>query len=506
MSPPSPSSNCNERLRLLGLAFIAIMANASYTTIAPILPLEMDKYNISEVYVSIIFLAFTFGSLLAPALFAKYFESLGRINIISYSMVGMSIMFGCLGYVFDMASIATSARNTSDNGNDNSHNEVVVATLLFFIQLSLGAFYAMITTGYYSLASLAFVEKESAMSVLESSVGIGHIVGPIVGAVLYDEWGFQFVYMNGVALSMLLAAFASWKLLVPLFESKDPDAAVDDTELDGECCRSVDSTNRTISPHDDDCDDVEYVQCVSPTGYQSLSIQSSDIDAPSQLSAMSLLKFPNILLAAFSICWVMVAWAFLEPLLAKQLDSNFNVGNKGIGIIFSLTSIIYVPATLLVQYIPGSIERRTTISISLVLTPIAVLFVGSNSLQLVILGVGLLGLLPAPVWVMLLPWMQEEAAMVFPHPDTKLYANDLTASIYNSFMTLGKVLGYGIGSLLGSKGFTRTTQMVALLVFVHSIVFYFGTRERKNEGNTRGVESKTRTSVSSIEHISALMQ
>ncbi|KAL7427730.1 hypothetical protein ACHAXH_002744, partial [Discostella pseudostelligera] len=171
----SSNPDCNERRRLLGLAFIAIMANGSYTTIAPILPLEMDKYYISEVYVSIVFLAFTFGSLLAPALFASYFEKLGRINIISYSMVGMSIMFWCLGHVFDMAD-ALSAWNN----NGNSHYEMIVSGLIFIIQFALGAFYAMMTTGYYSLASLALVEKEVAMSVVESSVGIGHIVGPIV--------------------------------------------------------------------------------------------------------------------------------------------------------------------------------------------------------------------------------------------------------------------------------------------------------------------------------------
>lgn len=488
----SSRCHCSERRRQLGLAFIAIMANASYTTIAPILPLEIDKHYISEVYVSIIFLAFTFGSLLAPALFASYFESIGRINVISFSMVGMSIMFWCLGRVFDMAD-AMSAWNS----NDNSHYEMVVVALLVFIQLTLGAFYAMITTGYYSLASLAFVEKESAMSVVESSVGIGHIVGPIIGSAIYDERGYQFVYIFGVALSMLLAAVVTWRFLVPLFEDSG-DAPHDALEEDALDESSADETELGVgqymaiySPKGSKILDVNVVEsntkCSSSvdasereliiTGHHSMNIQVvHEGEVTKQLSVISLLKVPNILLAAMSICWVMVTWAFLEPLLAKHLDNHFNVGNKGIGIIFSLTSIVYVPATLLVQYIPSSIGRRTTISVSLLLTPIAVLFICSNLLPLVVLGVGLLGLLPAPVWVLLLPWMQEESLALFHHPDTKLYANDLTASIYNSFMTFGKVLGYFIGSLLGSAGFARTTQSVAMLVFVHAILFYFGTR------------------------------
>ncbi len=493
------SSRCNssERRRQLGLAFIAIMANASYTTIAPILPLEMDKYYISDVYVSIVFLAFTFGSLLAPALFTSYFESIGRINVISFSMVGMSIMFWCLGHVFDMAD-AMSAWNS----NDNSHYEMVVVGLLVLIQLALGSFYAMITTGYYSLASLAFVEKESAMSILESSVGIGHIVGPIIGSAIYDERGYQFVYIFGVALSMLLAAFVCWRFLVLLFEggadaphdAMEEDAVeedgADETELGAEHYMAIYSPkgskildgSMNVAESNTEC----YSSVDAPereliiTGRHSMNIQVvHESEVAKQLSAISLLKVPNILLAAMSICWVMVAWAFLEPLLANHLDNHFNVGNKGIGIIFSLTSIVYVPATLLVQYLPSSIGRRTAISVSLMLTPIAVLLIGSNLLPLVVLGVGSLGLLPAPVWVQLLPWMQEESLALFPHSDTKLYANDLTSSIYNSFMTLGKVLGYFIGSLLGSAGFARTTQLVAMLVFVHAIMFYFGTRGYK---------------------------
>ncbi|KAL3756602.1 hypothetical protein ACHAWU_010410 [Discostella pseudostelligera] len=490
----SSGSNRSERRRLLGLAFIAIMANGSYTTIAPILPLEMDKYYISEVYVSIVFLAFTFGSLLAPALFAGYFEKLGRIHIISYCMVGMSIMFWCLGHVFDMADTLSAWNN-----NDNSHYELVVSGFIFIIQFALGAFYAMITTGYYSLASLAFVEKEVAMSVVESSVGIGHIVGPIVGSVLYDEQGYQFVYISGVALSMLAAAFVSWRFLVPIFEGKATDIVVGDAEIDVERCKSVDSSKSEkhlsdSSASDDDelnseCSrSVESAEREIVTGYQSMNIQMIQDDKPAKrLSALSLLEFPVILLAACSICWAMVTWAFLEPLLAKQLDNAFNVGNKGIGIIFSLTSIVYVPATLLVQYIPSSIGRRKTIFISLLLTPIVVLLVGSNSLPLVVVGVGLLGLIPAPVWVMLLPWMQDETVTLFPDPDTKLKANDLIASIYNSFMTLGKVVGYTIGSL--SSGFARTTQTVALLISVHSILFYFGTRERKTSHRIQAFQS-----------------
>jgi hypothetical protein len=108
------------------------------------------------------------------------------------------------------------------------------------------------------------------------------------------------------------------------------------------------------------------------------------------------------------------------------------------------------------------------------LTPLAVLLVGSDSLAVLIVGVTLNGILPTPVWVHLLPWMQEEALKLFPDPNTSRCVNDLTATIYNSFLTLGQVVGYVTGPLLASRGFARTTQMVALLTFIQSLLFFFG--------------------------------
>jgi hypothetical protein len=67
-----------------------------------------------------------------------------------------------------------------------------------------------------------------------------------------------------------------------------------------------------------------------------------------------------------------------------------------------------------------------------------------------------------------LPWMQEQALVKFPHH--KQCVNDMTASIYNT--SLGRLVGYSIGPLLASEGFDRTTQLVALLASVYSILFW----------------------------------
>ena len=89
----------------------------------------------------------------------------------------------------------------------------------------------------------------------------------------------------------------------------------------------------------------------------------------------------------------------------------------------------------------------------------------------------LLGLLPTPCWVQFLPWMQEQTSKLYPDPKVQPKTNDITASIYNSAMTIGQVVGYLLGPLLGSKGFTRMTHIVALLIICQGILFLFSTEE-----------------------------
>ncbi|KAL7542390.1 hypothetical protein ACHAXR_012031 [Thalassiosira sp. AJA248-18] len=477
MSPP----RC-DRLRL-SLALIAIVSNASYTTIAPILPLEIDKYDISERGIALIFLAFSVGSSVAPPLVARHLESMGTFTVMSYSMVGMSLLFLCLGYIFDIAALLLSSNDhpaEESTGATSSNHNILVAGLLILLQFFMGAFFSTITTGYYSLATFAFVEKESAMSYIEAGVGAGYILGPVLGSsVLYDEMGYKFSY-SVISMCMMVMAFLTWKFFSIHKGSKTP---VDEVSSDLEAPTS--GFVKNYNSFDNDFLAAGSVRDRTIGQLEAMNIDGHEKIAP---TAISLLKFPKILFAATTIMWINVSWTFIEPLLAKRLNNHFHVGKKQIGLIFSLSNIIYVPTVFLVQYLPRHRRwRHWTISISTMLTPLAVLLIGSNAYSLVILGIILIGLLPTPVWIMLLPFMQDESTMLFPDTDLKRCVNDVTAGIYNSFMTLGQVVGYTIGPLMGSHGFAMTTQLVAVLIFLQSMLFYFctkGNKPRTKRGST----------------------
>ena len=364
---------------------------------------------------------------------ARHLEYIGTAKAISYSMVAMSILFWCLGYIFDMAALI------------HLPTESTIVGLLIVMMFFMGAFFSTITTSYYSLATI-FVANESAMSSIEAAVGSGYILGPILGSMIYGKMLYRYAY-TFISLVMMVTAFVTWKILAPYLKYKQPEVA----DGDG------------LSPD---------LEAQTSFGQQQL------VQLP---STISLLKHRTILFSATTIMWINVAWTCVEPILAKRLENTFQVGKEGIGVIFSLSNIVYVPTVFLARYLPrreSYTGRHQIISLSAMLTPIAVLLVGSPTFSLVVMGITLLGLLPTPVWVLLLPFMQIESLRLFPDPSVKRCVNDLTAGIYNSFMTFGQILGYLIGPLLGSYGFAATTQMVALIIFLQSLLFHFGTTER----------------------------
>jgi MFS family permease len=448
--------------RILSLSLIAIISNASYTTIAPILPLEIAKHHISERWTSIIFLAFPIGCTVVSFVAAKRLEEVGAEKVMTFGMTMMSVLFYCLSYVFQL--VDGSSQLMNDEQTKATDRSLLVAGLTI-TQFFIGASMSMITTGYYSTATLIFPSaKESALSCIETSVGLGYIIGPIVGSALYDEMGYQSAY-RCVSFVVMVMASILWKFLTAhLKQTDDYDVIPEDlAESDDHI--------------EEDDDNVEAQHFADKPQSMNLTLQHHrNINNNHKMNptTFSLLKQPQIFCAAMSILWINVSWSFLEPILAKRLEL-FQVGKKGIGIIFALSNVVYVPTAFLMQFIPKRCEKHLTITIALALTPIGVLLVGSNSFVLVIVGILSLGLLPTPVWILLLPSIQKDASRLFVDPSVKRCVNDLTAGIYSSFMVLGQIVGYVFGPMLNeSYGMKTSSRVVAALIFTQSLVYHVG--------------------------------
>ncbi|EJK67879.1 hypothetical protein THAOC_11017, partial [Thalassiosira oceanica] len=409
------------------LAFIAFIVNTGYSVIPPVLPLELDRIGIANPCLTPIFLAFSVGASVAPTMISKHLAALGPRSVMSASLLGMATMIWCIAHALTL------------------FQESAIVGVLTVLQLANGMFFASITTSYYSLATTLVDDskKNSAMSWIESGVGLGYIVGPMLGSFLYDEVGFKSAYTL-LAVGLAAIALINWRCLAANLVAAPLARTVVDAQYVDVESQLDDASNRTF---DDE-------QMSREPGMVSLA---SDL---------------TLLVAVSSITWVNTSWSFLEPILAKHLEQAFGLGNMQIGLVFSSSNFIYVPAVFLVQSLPQT-NRHRTLTMSILMTAVCAILVGSKSLAISILGVVLIGVLPTPVWVMLLPYLQDEALKAFPSVASRRRLNDRVVGLYNSFMTLGSLVGYSLGPICGKVGFAATTKIVALLISGQAILFHF---------------------------------
>lgn len=546
MTPPTPPSQLPppstpplERRRILPLILIAIVSNSSYSCIAPILPLEMDKNQIPQHWVSLIFLLFPIGYSLSSLAVSRLFEKVGTGKVIAIGMGLQSLLFFWLGHVFEVSLAITNndyhwnrddnhdvdpdggnnsnyyyrggeritiAAENLQNGDDDNQQKIPITltvTMLTLTAFLLGCTTSLIATGYYSSATFLFPsQKESAMSHIEMAVGIGYVVGPIFGSSIYDSRGYTTVYVV-VSFCMAMMAFVTWNFLAPCLTKKvkvcceggeddeddDDDVVVGGLREEVVCDDLEDARVGLLAGYNSLDDGDDNITAESHDGMHHLSVESAPqsqdhIISTSSTTSMeqsrrkptsfTLLKSAKITIPAMTILYANLAWTFMEPILAKRLD-DMHVKESWIGVVFALTNVIYIPTAFLMQYLPKRFDRHLVVFLSIATTPIAVLLVGSNHLPLLILGMISIGFFPTPVWISLLPVMQEDVLKMYQmeDPSWKRSLNDVTAGIYNSFMVLGQVVGYVIGPQLnGSVGFEVTTRVVGLMIFVQSLVFY----------------------------------
>lgn len=507
--------------RHVALSLIAGITASSFATIAPILPLEFVERSATsnlEPWISIIFVGTTIGALVTPPLLSRYsFEIHGTTRMMSYSMIGMSAMFWFIGHVFILVDAVGLGLCSSSSDKDDiiTTEEAIITTeeevpssssltvddyktyfivgILICMHLFLGAFFSVVSTGYYSVATLILANTQSAaISSIETASGIGYIVGPILGSMLYDTLGYTCTY-SIVSLCMLILAFVTRMFLSTHLQYETPSETMIEEEEDDDV-------------EEEELDRFTKTQLEGIVSYQhSYHVSELDITSTTQCqlqpcisqpppTIIALLRCPPILIGALTAALLGFINCYFEPLMTIRLEKKFHIGKRGIGLIYSIFNIAFLPAVYLSQYLPSQGRaRHQIIAISVMLLPVAVLLMGSNRfLSALLLGNILDCVLEGPIVVHLLPWMQEQALVYYPHH--KQCVNDMTASIYNT--SLGRLVGYSIGPILASEGFDRTTRLVALLAFFQFILFYFGTRDSDNtkvqhQGRKRIISSPT---------------
>ena len=172
---------------IIWILLCTLISNSAYALIAPFLPLEFKEKGISAELVGLIFAIYSVAVIICSPLVATCIAKVGNSNIISGGVVMMGLCFILFGIMESMSSPMLI---------------MVYALCLRFVQ---GASSAFVQTTCYSIATNDFPEKKEAIvGWVEAMTGIGLIIGPIVGSVLYAFLGFaKTFYVYGTFLVFL---------------------------------------------------------------------------------------------------------------------------------------------------------------------------------------------------------------------------------------------------------------------------------------------------------------
>ena len=200
-----------------------------------------------------------------------------------------------------------------------------------------------------------------------------------------------------------------------------------------------------------------------------------------------LLRIPRFALAALAGSLTYFTYSFMEPILAIRLN-DFSLSSLSRGLFFAVLPCFYIPASLMIQYVPSKVEKRAIIISSMAGLFVAFLFVGPSlvsalddakvmqvfglpqTIYLMVLGQAMVGLLSPFMLIPILPEMVEAAALE--HPQQREAINDLSAGIFNAFLGLGQLCAPIFGSLMFDRvGFRATSDTVAFICLASAAVY-----------------------------------
>ena len=182
----------------------------------------------------------------------------------------------------------------------------------------------------YSIATNYYPDNQQLIvGIVEVATGLGLIFGPILGSFLAEIFGYQATFLlQGIALFI-------YSLIVKIGFPEG-----DHSEL-----------HEHLLHHD---------------LYQRKATMTE------------LLRIPRFILAALAGSLTYFTYSFMEPILAIRLNDFTNLSQIRRGLFFAVMPCFYIPASLIIQYVPSKIEKRVVIISSMVGLFIAFLLVGPS--------------------------------------------------------------------------------------------------------------------------------
>ena len=175
---------------VISILSITALSNAAYAIIAPFLPFEFKRKGVDQNWIGYIFAIYSLAVIFCSPLVGKMICKYGRRNLIVVGMLLMGASFVVFGFTSDI---------------EHKETFITMSLLNRFIQ---GFASSLIQTTMYSICTNFYPDnKEAMVGYIEAVTGIGLILGPLIGSVLYALGGYKFIFYSFGTFFMLSSLF-----------------------------------------------------------------------------------------------------------------------------------------------------------------------------------------------------------------------------------------------------------------------------------------------------------
>ncbi|CAI2369983.1 unnamed protein product [Moneuplotes crassus] len=400
----------------------SLVSNMIFMLVVPFLPLEFSRFNISETTFGIIFSMHPFSSMIGSIISGRIMGLLGRKLTLT---IGSLVMGSCM-VLFSSASYL--------------ENSTVVVGCCILSRAIQGFSSSMIQTPSYAIISICYREnKQKYLGYYETSQGLGCVIGPVFGGILYAFFGFNITFYSLGGILISLSIILHFNLPNSLNET-------DETLLEVSQPRS----DSPLSPH----------------------------TPPVKVSYAQLFNSRIFSLSAVAVVLTLITYSYYMPVIPLELR-EIGLSDVEVSLFFLASSAGYLVCSIFfVPYFIVKLDQRAFIAFALLFDGIDQLLIDPvfpipRNLTVMIIGQFIVGVFCMCLMVSLLTVMINESESRF--PEQKAYATDFSSGTFNAALQLGQTIGPVFASFISSHYCLSTAcKIVCLVTVLFSFIYgYF---------------------------------